>query len=360
MTAPETDKEHRASAGEDARRAAVMTLAAGAVIVVGLALWNLRLVVALLFLAFTIAAAMRPGIELLAGWRIPRAVGVLVHYVVLFGLVALFLSFVVPQLATQVQNALDAAQQPGHATGSGLKNQLLDALDKRLRRLPSGGNLVHPVLAAGQAAVEVIIGIFFTFATAAYWIFERGKTIDTVTRLLPRPKRKTVRDTWDIVDAKLGAYVRGQLILIVIVAVITSAGFWVINEPYWLLIGVAAGFVELIPIVGPLAVLIVAVGAGLTQSWHVAVFAAAVVLGVRLLEDYLLSPRILGGAVGLSSLLVLVSVSATGILLGSFYVLLAIPLAATVTTVIDVVVFGTDPAEMDTPSVLFSPGDADP
>src|SRR5579859_6988845 len=81
-----------------AERAFVTTLVAGAVIVGALVLWKLRLVVALLLLAITIAAAMRPSVDALARLRVPRPVGVLLHYLVLFALIGLFLSFVVPPL----------------------------------------------------------------------------------------------------------------------------------------------------------------------------------------------------------------------------------------------------------------------
>ena len=64
-------------------------------------------------------------------------------------------------------------------------------------------------------------------------------------------------------------------------------------------------------------------------------------------------PRVLGDAVGLSPLVVLVWVTAVGILFGGFAILLAVPLAAVLATVVDVAVFAKDPAEEDVPTVLF-------
>jgi predicted PurR-regulated permease PerM len=94
---------------------------------------------------------------------------------------------------------------------------------------------------------------------------------------------------------------------------------------------------------------------GLTSSVQVAILAAACVLAVRLLEDYLIMPKVLGDAVGLSPLLVLVSVTAIGILFSGWAVLFAVPIAAVVVTVFDVVVRDVDPAEEDVPTVIFSP-----
>jgi predicted PurR-regulated permease PerM len=170
----------------------------------------------------------------------------------------------------------------------------------------------------------------------------------------PRKHRRVVRDTWVLIDQKLGAYVRGQLILILFVAVLLSLGFFAIGLPYWLLIGAFAGIVEIIPVIGPLAAGALAIGVGLTQSWHMAVFAGLIVLAVRQFEDYVVIPKVLGHATGLSPLVVLFSVTSIGILFGGFYVLLAIPIAAVLATLVDVIVRDVDPAAEDVPGVLFA------
>ena len=336
-----------------ARRALIATSVAVGVVVFALALWKLRLIVALVFVAITWAAAMRPGIDWLARHRVPRAVGLIIHYLVLFGLVALFLSFVVPRLVNEVQAALGTTPS-SHPSSTGVKQQILDAVQRRLRHLPSVGKLVHPALSAGEEAIKVLVGIFFTLATAAYWVFERDRFIDFVTGFLARPKRKKVRDTWELVDLKLGAFVRGQLLLIAIVGTVVSTAFYFVAEPYWLLLGIAVALLEIVPVVGPLAALVLAVGAGLTVSWHTAALAGGALLLVRVVQDYVINPRVLGGAVGLSPLLVLIAVSVVGVVLGPFYVLISVPLASLVVTVMDVVLRDVDPAEADVPTVLFS------
>jgi predicted PurR-regulated permease PerM len=168
-----------------------------------------------------------------------------------------------------------------------------------------------------------------------------------------------VRDTWDLIDAKLGAFVRGQLLLILFVGTVLSLAFWAIGLRFWLLIGIFAGVVEIVPVIGPLAAGAVAVGVGLTESWQLALTAGLIVLGVRLFEDYIVIPRVLGHAVGLSPLLVLVSVTAFGLLLGGFYVLVAVPIAAVVATLLDVIVLNKNPAEEDVPAVIFPAKDAE-
>jgi predicted PurR-regulated permease PerM len=240
-----------------------------------------------------------------------------------------------------------------------VQHELLVALQKRLQELPSASSLVRPGVEFGLKAFEVVIGIFFVFASAAYWIFERDRAIGFVCSLVPRPKRKLIRDTWTLIDLKLGAFVRGQLILVAVVATVLSLAFWAIGEPYWILIGAFAGLVEIVPVIGPITAGAVAIGVGATASTTVAILAGAVVLIVRLLEDYLVIPRVLGDAVGLTPLVVLVSVTSVGILFGGFAVILAIPIAAAISTLIDVVVRNRDPAEEAVPTVLFPAADAE-
>jgi predicted PurR-regulated permease PerM len=350
---------------ETARRAFVAALVFGGVLLLALALWKLRVLIALLFLAFIVAAAMRPGIEAMRRRGVPRGVGLGVHYAALFGLLTLLLWLVVPRALDQVESALgdlpetrseirDEARE-----SSGVRRQVLEGVQARLQDLPSGTELVDPALELGLLGIEIAVGIFFVLASAAYWIFEREHAVRFVTSLLPRPRRKLVRDTWNLVDLKLGAYVRGQVLLILLVGTVLSAIFWAIGLPFWLLVGAFAGIVEIVPVIGPLTAGAVAVGVGLTVSWQVALAAGIAVLVVRLLEDYVVIPRVLGEAVGLSPLLVLVSVSAVALLFGEFAVLLAIPIAAVLATLVDVVVLEKDPAEEDVPTVIFAAKDVE-
>ena len=351
--------------GQVARKAAVATLVVVGIVALVLALWKLRVLVSLFFLGLVIAAAMRPGIEWLHARRVPRSVGLAVHYLVLAGVVALFLWLVVPRAVDQVgqalggvptsRNALDKATR----NSTGIKHTVLRALQKRLKKLPAASSLVHASVSVTKTAFEVLIAIFFTFAVAAYWIFERDRARRVVLSLVARERRKTIRDTWDLIDAKLGAFVRGQLVLIAFVGTVLSLAFWAIGVPFWLLLGIFAGVVEIIPIVGPLTAGGVAIGVGLTDSWQIALAAGLAVLVVRLVEDYIVVPKVLGHAVGLSPLVVLVSVTAIGLLLGGIYVLLAVPIAAVLVTLVDVIVRDKDPAEEEVPTLLFPAKDAE-
>src|SRR5919206_4886862 len=116
---------------DTALKAFVAALIVVAVVALALALWKLRIVIALLFLALIIAAAMRPSVEWLARHRVPRGAGILAHYAVLAGAIALLLWAIVPRAIDQVDKALggiptsssELQRETSHSTG--FKHEIL-------------------------------------------------------------------------------------------------------------------------------------------------------------------------------------------------------------------------------------------
>ncbi|TMJ96122.1 MAG: AI-2E family transporter, partial [Actinobacteria bacterium] len=246
---------------ETARRTFIAALVVVAVVAGALALWQLRILIALLFLAFIVAAAMRPTVDML-------------YYLVLVGIVALFLWLLVPRAVDQIQQALGTIPtsrselQTAASHWHGIKHQILIELQRRLQKLPSGTSVLHPAVTVTTKVFEVLIAIVFTLAAAAYWIFERDHAVRLVLSLAPRKQRRVIRDTWYLIDLKLGAFVRGELLLVTLVGTVLSIAFLIIGLPFWLLLGIFAGVVEMIPVIGPLAAGALAIGVGLTQSWQ--------------------------------------------------------------------------------------------
>src|SRR5207237_9004417 len=116
--------------------------------------------------------------------------------VALAALIPCCLCNLVPGAIDQMQNALGTdtkAQIHREAkTSTGMKHEVLTAIDKRVREVPKAGALLHPAVEVTVKVFEAILGLFFVLSTAAYWIFERERAVAFVTSLLPRPRRKQV------------------------------------------------------------------------------------------------------------------------------------------------------------------------
>jgi predicted PurR-regulated permease PerM len=334
---------------------ALMTLAAGAVAIAvlaaALALWEGKVVVLLLFLAYTLGAAVRPGVDSLARRGVPRALGLVAHFAVLLALVALLLWLVVPVVLDQTQQALaDVPRREAADRGLvySIREQALNSLEANLAEISQPDKAVSTLI----GTLAALAAAAFTLASAAYWVVERDRLVNVVLAIVPHEKRTTLRDTWLLIDLKLGAVIRTKLLLVAITSTVLSFAFWVIGLPYFLLVGVFAGIVEILPVIGPLVAGLTAVAAGLTVSWQLGLAAGVVVYGFRIVQDYVINPRLFGRAVHLPPLAVLVAVSAVALLLGPWWVPLALPLTAVVSTLLEVFVWKTDPAEADVPTVI--------
>jgi putative permease len=319
-------------------RVAKATAAALAVAALAFAFWQVRSVIILFLLALTLAAAIRPGVEWLGRHRVPQSVGILLHFLLVGGVVALLLWLAVPPALHQLGHALDG--QPAHA--SGVQHRVLFWFQQHLHDLPTGSELVHPVATYGHKAGEAVVAVFFTLAATWYCVSERDALITLVTALGPDSKRERARETYIAIDRRLGAYTRLRFLMIFAVGAVLSAGFYVIGLDFWLLVGAFVGLIEIVPVVGPLIGAMLVLAVGLPQSLHVAALSLLWLLVVREFQSYVVNPHI-GQSVGLSPLVTLLSVAFVGVLFGGFAVILAVPFTSAVATLIDVLVLGHDP-----------------
>jgi predicted PurR-regulated permease PerM len=320
--------------------------AAGAIAVAALAfaLWKVRGIIVLLLLALTFAAAMRPGVEALRRRKVPEGLAILAFFVLVLGTFVLFFWLAVPPAVDQLKAAL--AQPVGTSTvghSTGIRHDVIVWVNTHLRNLPSGTAIFHPIAAYGQKATEAVAAVLFTLAATAYWVSESDAMIDLLVRLAPQEKRENARRTYLEIDRRLGAYTRLNFLMVAVIGAVLATGFYLVGLNYWLLVGGAVSLFEIIPVIGPLfgALLILAVG--VPESWHVTLLALAVMIGVREFQSYVINPRLMGGSVGLSPLITLVSVAVVGLIFGPLAVVLAIPSASAAATLIEVLVLGKDP-----------------
>ena len=219
MAAPEADGPLD-SRDESLPHVALLTLVGGVVVLAvtaaTLALWEGRAVLLLLFLAYTLGAAMRPGVESesLVRLGIPRAFELVGHFALFFGLVALLLWLIVPIAFEQAQQALADVPRHDAATDHGLlysvRKQTLSSLESRLSEISEPSTALSTLV----GTLAALAGVAFTLAAAAYWVVERDRLVNVVLAVVPHEKRTTVRDTWLLIDLKLGAVIRTKLLLV--------------------------------------------------------------------------------------------------------------------------------------------------
>jgi predicted PurR-regulated permease PerM len=153
---------------------------------------------------------------------------------------------------------------------------------------------------------------------------------------LPARQRETAAEVLEDVNAAVGGFIRGQLIVAACVAVLVSAALLIIGVPYALLAGALAGIADIIPYIGPFVGAVPAViAAAIAGGWlKVAVVIGSLIV-VNQLEAHLLSPRIIGRTVQLSPLVVIFALLIGGSLYGLTGLIVSVPVAGIVRVFID-------------------------
>jgi predicted PurR-regulated permease PerM len=355
-----SDSQH-AAARESAQMSWLQTRAVLRILLLLLAvagllwvLYKLTTVILLVVLSIFFAYLVAPLVDLVQrpfriGGReraMPRGLAIAIVYVVLFCGIGLAIYFLAPQLAAQFPEFKQQAAAY-YKTISGYSDRLnqyfkqhrmpegfVDAINKTaLGLIARGGGIA-------SAAVERMLGLIIYLP----WLvlipilsFFFLKDADAFRRsalgMLPRGRIRWRGDEFfQDVNSTLAAYIRAQLTACLLIAAVSSIGFALIGLPSPLVLGLMSGLLEFVPLVGPLTVAILAVLLALLHSGFGMALVVLLFLGVmRIVQDYVIYPRIIGEGIHLHPLAVILAILAGAEIAGVAGIFLAIPVIAIIT-----------------------------
>jgi predicted PurR-regulated permease PerM len=298
------------------------------------ALSELSHVIVLVVFGVVIAFALAPLVERIR--RVVRRRGVAVALTALTALVvlvAVLASLAVPliretgDLADDVPRyaAMLSSDQPFSIGGIEISGEVRQRIGAEI-----GARIGSWSQDAARAALRVgagVIDFFFMFVLGVYLLASGPQVRRWVHDVLvPARQREDFRRIEAEAERLFGAYIRGQLLLGLIVGTVSGIAYFVLGVPYAVLLGVLAGIFELVPIVGPIVAGAVAAVVALTQPFPLVVWVVLAALAIQQLENNLLVPRISGGAVGLHPLAALLAVLVGVEIAGVIGALFAVPL----------------------------------
>lgn len=184
----------------------------------------------------------------------------------------------------------------------------------------------------GAALFNVASVMFITPVVAFYLLRDWDRMVATLDGWLPRQYAATIREQMRAVDHTLAGFVRGQASVCVALAIYYALAMSVVGLDFGLVIGLVAGCLSFVPYVGTLVGFCSSVGVALFQfqeEWRIGLVVALFAVG-HILEGYVLTPRLVGGKVGLHPVWVMFALLAGGSLFGFTGVLLAVPMAAVI------------------------------
>jgi predicted PurR-regulated permease PerM len=326
--------------------------------VAGIGLWILhalgRLVIVLIlamFFAYVIAPlvdlAQRPIRVRGRSRRLQRAAAIAVVYLLFTGVAATGVALIWPHAARQVDAAIVNA--PKYTESFHTWEHGWTRYYDRLRiPIELRHSIDESVVGAGEAAAAYARGSIMTLAgvlsnvpwlilipVLAFLLLKDGAAIRR-TLLVALPHRIQLRGhrLFEELNATLAAYIRAQLMACVVVGTLSGVGFALLGNPYAVLLGLVAGVLEFVPLVGPLIVAVLAVTIALLHDSTSAMWTAAFLIALRAVEDYVIYPRLIGRHIRLHSLAVILAVLAGAELGGIAGIFVAVPLLALVTVAV--------------------------
>ena len=314
------------------------------VLIVGYLLIQIQFVLILVLLSLVFATVMQRPVNALERRHVPRPLAILLMYIAIIGALTALFVLLSPAIREQAVAFREQAPQSlvdlraawlssGNALLAGPGQQLLD----RAITFISNPNQVQGMSVPQGAALGLltglgggIIGLVTVLIISFYYLMEKS-WIRRVVLLDAVPEtRIRVSRIWDEVEQKVGDWLRGQLILCLVIGVTATIGYALMGIQFWPLLGLWAGVTEIIPILGPWLGGVPAVFIALTQGWEKGFLVAGFVVLLQLTENAILVPRVMRGAVGLTPLTVFIAILAGTEFAGVAGALLAIPIAAVI------------------------------
>lgn len=307
----------------------------------------------MIVLAIFLAYLINPLVELIrkpfAGSYprlMPRSLAIGLSFLIVFSVLAIGIYYLAPRISNQARAFVENVPTYTTSVQSAISDmnrrldrmRIADSVQTQINErinvfLESAGTFITTIL--GMSAIYTIVYLpwlilvpilTFFFLKDAH-LFKVG-----LLRVVPVGDWRTrVESVMADVNNTLKAYTRAQLISCLLIGVICTIGFYLIGNDYALLLGILAAVLELIPLLGPLTIAIVATTvSGLQSGWQ-ALWTAMFLIVLRIFQDYVIYPRIIREGIHLHPLAVILSVLAGEQVAGIPGVFIAIPLVALLT-----------------------------
>ncbi len=321
----------------------------GTLLLLGAVLWVLshvgNLVPALVF-ALAILFVLNPVVTRLHRYGVPRLLGSCLSYVVLGVLLIALGWLVMPSITDQTSQFGDrfpeiynrvSDQAQEWADGLNLSVEVPDyqGLRDRIDEAAEGGDFISNNLSrigdVTLTILETLLLLIFAPVVAFYLLMDLPSLREKAVALVPVRLQGEVSYVSRELGSAVGGFIRGQVVVALIVGIMTSIGFRLIGLPFWLLIGMIAGFLNIIPFVGPWVGGTLGVLVGLTETdVRTAVLAAVVAIVVQQIDNHFITPNVLRATVRLHPATIISVLLIGGTLFGIWGVLLAVPVTATI------------------------------
>lgn len=301
-------------------------------------------VLILIGVALFVALGLEPAVSWLARRGVRRGLAVTLVCVGFVAIVGGFLALAVPPLVEQAVGLLE--QSPRYLQMLQDRSSTIGQLDARFglqqhlqqTLAGNGSTLVDGVLGAGLAVLNGLSDTVVVVVLTVYFLATLPAMRRAAYRLAPASRRPRAVLIGDAICVRFGGYVLGNVVMSVIAGATTFVWLLILGVPFALPLAVLVALLDLVPVVGAVIGGVLTTLVALTVSLPVALATAGFFVAYKLVEDYLLMPKIMGRTVDVPAVLTVVAVLLGGALLGVIGAVVAIPVAAAVLLVVQEIV----------------------
>lgn len=305
----------------------VLLVSAG-IVIAALVLWQLTHLLLLVFSAVLIAVLLRSIAQpisehtpLTEGWSL--AVAVLVIALLLAGLATLLGA----QLSAQAAQLFERLPEILHPLERWLGiDQVEQWVRERAEKTIEEASLVTQVAGYSTSVAGIAVNLLLVLVAGVYIALRPSRYREGLLMLFPRRMREEAGETLDVLRDGLRLWLLGQLLAMLMVGALTTAGLWLLGVPSALALGFIAGLLEFVPYVGPVLSAVPAIAVAAAEEPVTALWVAALYLLIQQIEGAFITPLVQQRTVELPPALTIFAIIAFGILLGPLGVILATPL----------------------------------
>lgn len=305
-------------------------------------LWVIKSIVGILFVSLILTSAFDPFVNWMHRKRIPRVLAMLLIYLIFFGFLALVVGLLIPPIIEQTSDLANV--MPGYSDKlvsliqrSGINvssGTIMDNIQNSLQSIQqsltaAGGGLVSTASNIFGGITSFILVLVITF----YMTVQEEPLKNIFRNIIPAEAQPYIVRTVNRMKEKIGLWLRGQLILMLIVAVLTFIGLFVFGIKYALVLALLAGILEIVPYLGPLLAAIPAVFFAFMQSPWLGLAIIVLYYMIQWVENNLLVPKIMQKVVGLNPIVSIVVLLIGAELAGFVGMILAIPTATALSVI---------------------------
>ena len=286
-------------------------------------------ILVILFLAIVISSAIDAPITYLEKKKIPRILGTLIIFLAVLLVLAILLYIVIPVALVELDNFFSSLYKLKipEFFGTNISKSVKSFLVKTQNLsglLLSGSASFFDIITEVLGNVIIVVT---TLVLSLYLAINRDGVEKFLRAILPRNYEDYVIDVYLRVRKKMGLWLQGQLILSLIIAILVFIGSWVLGIKYGLILGILAGFFELVPYIGPIITGAVVILVAIKESFMLGVYALALFIIIQQIENHILTPLVMKKTVGISPVVVVIALLAGTQLAGFVGLILAVPVA---------------------------------